>query len=108
MIKFLITAAFVLVFVFILFLLLSLMAWIAGKVLRSLFPDKFKGKAGTSAELIPALPPLCRVSSVSISLSWLPTVPVMSLPSPVLPVSISVGSAAAWHSSSCSIRFSVC
>ena len=43
MIKFLITAAFVLVFVF---LLLSLMAWIAGKVLRSLFPDKFKGKAG--------------------------------------------------------------
>ena len=34
MIKFLITAAFVLVFVFILFLLLSLMAWIAGKVLR--------------------------------------------------------------------------
>ena len=46
MIKFLITAAFVLVFVFILFLLLSLMAWIAGKVLRSLFPDKFKGKTG--------------------------------------------------------------
>ena len=31
---------------FILFLLLSLMAWIAGKVLRSLFPDKFKGKVG--------------------------------------------------------------
>ena len=46
MIKFLITAAFVLVFVFILFLLLSLMAWIAGKVLRSPFPDKFKGKGG--------------------------------------------------------------
>lgn len=46
MIKFLITAAFVLVFVFILFLLLSLMAWIAGKVLRSLFPDKFRGKSG--------------------------------------------------------------
>ena len=46
MIKFLITAAFVLVFVFILFLLLSLMACIAGKVLRSLFPDKFKGKTG--------------------------------------------------------------
>ena len=46
MIKFLITAAFVLVFVFILFLLLSLMAWIAGKVLRSLFPDTFKGKTG--------------------------------------------------------------
>ena len=42
MIKFLITAAFVLVFVFILFLLLSRMAWIAGKVLRSLFPDKFR------------------------------------------------------------------
>ena len=36
MIKFLITAAFVLVFVFILFLLLSLMAWIGGIVLRSL------------------------------------------------------------------------
>ena len=46
MIKFLITAAFVLLFVFILFLLLSLMAWFAGKVLRSLFPDKFKGKVG--------------------------------------------------------------
>ena len=46
MIKFLITAAFALVFVFILFLLLSLMAWIAGKVLHSLFPGKFKGKAG--------------------------------------------------------------
>lgn len=42
MIQFLITAAFVLVFVFILFLMLSLMAWIAGKVLRSLFPKKFK------------------------------------------------------------------
>lgn len=46
MIKFLITAAFVLVFVFVLFLLLSLMAWIGVKVLRSLFPDKFKGKSG--------------------------------------------------------------
>lgn len=45
MIQFLISAAFVLVFVFILFLVLSLMVWIAGKVLRSLFPDKFKGKA---------------------------------------------------------------
>lgn len=46
MIKFLVTALFVAVFAFILFLLLSLMAWIAGKVLHSLFPDKFKGKAG--------------------------------------------------------------
>ena len=46
MIKFLVTALFVAVFAFILFLLLSLMAWIAGKVLRSLFPDKFKGKSG--------------------------------------------------------------
>jgi len=46
MIQFLITAAFVLVFVFILFLLLSLMAWIAGKVPRSPFPAKFQGKAG--------------------------------------------------------------
>ena len=46
MVKFLVTALFVAVFAFILFLLLSLMAWIAGKVLRSLFPDKFKGKAG--------------------------------------------------------------
>ena len=46
MIKFLVTALFVAVFAFILFLLISLMAWIAGKVLRSLFPDKFKGKAG--------------------------------------------------------------
>ena len=46
MVSFLVTALFVLVFVFILFLLLSLMAWIAGKVLRSLFPDKFKGRSG--------------------------------------------------------------
>lgn len=46
MVSFLVTALFVAVFAFILFLLLSLMAWIAGKVLRSLFPDKFKGKAG--------------------------------------------------------------
>lgn len=46
MVSFLVTALFVLVFVFILFLLLSLMAWIGGKVLRSLFPDKFKGKSG--------------------------------------------------------------
>lgn len=46
MVRFLVTALFVAVFAFILFLLLSLMAWIAGKVLRSLFPDKFKGKAG--------------------------------------------------------------
>lgn len=46
MIKFLITAAFVLAFVFVLFLLLSIMTWIGGKVLRSLFPDRFKGKSG--------------------------------------------------------------
>ena len=46
MVRFLVTALFVAVFAFILFLLLSFMAWIAGKVLRSLFPDKFKGKAG--------------------------------------------------------------
>ncbi len=46
MIKFLITTAFALVFVFILFLMLSLMAWIGGKVLRSLFPERFKGKSG--------------------------------------------------------------
>ena len=36
----------IIIAIIILFLLLSLMAWIAGKVLRSLFPDKFKGKAG--------------------------------------------------------------
>ena len=46
MVSFLVTALFVLVFVFILFLLLSLMAWIGGKVLRSLFPNKFKGRSG--------------------------------------------------------------
>ena len=46
MIKFLITAAFVLACGFILFLMLSLMAWIGGKVLRSLFPERFKGKSG--------------------------------------------------------------
>lgn len=46
MIKFLITAAFVLVFAFILFRLISAMVWVGNKVLRSLFPDKFKGKSG--------------------------------------------------------------
>lgn len=46
MIKFLITAAFVLVFAFILFLLIAAMVWVGNKVLRSLFPDKFKGKSG--------------------------------------------------------------
>ena len=42
MIKFLITAAIVLVFVFILVLLGSGMLWVIVKVLRSLFSQKFK------------------------------------------------------------------
>ena len=42
MIQFLITAAIVLVFVFILVLLVSGMLWVIVKVLRSLFPQKFK------------------------------------------------------------------
>lgn len=46
MIQFLITAAIVLVFVFILVLLGSGMLWVVVKVLRSLFPQRFKpGKA---------------------------------------------------------------
>ena len=42
MISFLITAAIVLVFVFLLVLLCSAMLWVVIKVLRSLFPEKFK------------------------------------------------------------------
>ena len=42
MIQFLITAAIVLVFVFILVLLGSGMLWVVVKVLRSLFPQRFK------------------------------------------------------------------
>jgi|Go1ome_3_1110792.scaffolds.fasta_scaffold06239_4 hypothetical protein len=42
MIQFLITAAIVLVFVFILVLLGSGMLWVVVKVLRSLFPHRFK------------------------------------------------------------------
>lgn len=42
MIPFLITSAIVLVFVFILVLLGSGMLWVIVKVLRSLFPQKFK------------------------------------------------------------------
>lgn len=42
MIQFLITAAVVLVFLFILVLLGSGMLWVVVKVLRSLFPQRFK------------------------------------------------------------------
>lgn len=42
MIQFLITTAFVLVFVFIFALLASAMLWVIVKLLRSLFPEKFK------------------------------------------------------------------
>lgn len=41
MIKFLVTAAFVLVFAFLFVLLLSVMLWVVIRVLRSLFPAKF-------------------------------------------------------------------
>ena len=42
MIKFLATALFVAVFGFILFLLIDVMVWVGNKVLRSLFPQRFK------------------------------------------------------------------
>ena len=42
MIQFLITAAFVLVFLFIFALLASAMLWVIVRVLRSLFPQRFK------------------------------------------------------------------
>lgn len=41
MISFLISAAFVLVFLFILVLIGSLMLWVVVKLLRSLFPQRF-------------------------------------------------------------------
>ncbi|MEF2588331.1 MAG: hypothetical protein U0M81_00040 [Oscillospiraceae bacterium] len=46
MIKFLVTAAIVLVCLFILVLVSCLMVWVVMRLLRWLFPDKFKGKAG--------------------------------------------------------------
>ena len=42
MIQFLISAAFVLVFLFVFVLLASGMFWVVMRVLRSLFPQKFK------------------------------------------------------------------
>lgn len=42
MIQFLITAAFVLVFLFLFALLASAMLWVIVRVLRSLFPQRFK------------------------------------------------------------------
>ena len=51
MIQFLITALFVAVFAFILFLLIAAMVWVGNKVLRSLFPDKFKGRSGKAWSL---------------------------------------------------------
>lgn len=50
MVKFLINAAFVLVFLFILLLLLSVMLWVVVKVLRALFPEKFKPAAKRSKD----------------------------------------------------------
>ena len=52
----------------------------------------------TSAGSIPALLHLCKASSVTISPSWQQTAPVMSPPSPALPVWTSAGSAAVWRS----------
>ena len=46
MIKFLVTAAIVLICLFILVLVSCLMVWVVMRLLRGLFPDKFKGKAG--------------------------------------------------------------
>lgn len=45
MIKFLVTAAIVLVCVFILVLVLCLMIWVITRLLRWLFPQRFGGKA---------------------------------------------------------------
>lgn len=45
MIKFLVTAAIVLVCVFILVLVLCLMIWVVTRLLRWLFPQSFGGKA---------------------------------------------------------------
>lgn len=45
MIKFLVTAAIVLVCVFILVLILCLMIWVVTRLLRWLFPQRFGGKA---------------------------------------------------------------
>lgn len=42
MIQFLITAAFTLVFLFVFILLASAMLWVIIKLLRSLFPERFK------------------------------------------------------------------
>lgn len=42
MVRFLISAAFILVFLFIFFLLCSAMLWVGMKVLRLLFPGMFK------------------------------------------------------------------
>lgn len=41
MIKFLVTAGFVLVFLFVFVLIGSLMLWVVMKILRSLFPNRF-------------------------------------------------------------------
>ena len=46
MIKFLVTAAIVLICLFILVLVSCLMVWVVMRRLRWLVPDKFKGKAG--------------------------------------------------------------
>lgn len=46
MIKFLVTAAIVLICLFIFVLVFCLMVWVVMRLLRWLFPDKFKGKAG--------------------------------------------------------------
>ena len=45
MIKFLVTAAIVLVFLFILVLVSCLMVWVVMRLLRWLFPQRFGGKA---------------------------------------------------------------
>lgn len=47
MIKFLVTAAIVLVCVFILVLVLCLMIWVVTRLLRWLFPQRFGGKAAS-------------------------------------------------------------
>ena len=46
MIKFLVTAAIVLICLFIFVLVSCLMVWVVMRLLRWLSPDKFKGKAG--------------------------------------------------------------
>lgn len=72
MIQFLITAAFVLVFVFIFALLASAMLWVIIKLLRSLFPEKFK--PGKKREKGRGVTPRPRIFLLVVPVLFLPAV----------------------------------